>query len=50
MKNERTEITLKSYLDLAQLLKHYKGNHEENRLFALTQKVKGLKLLALWQE
>jgi len=50
MKNERTEITLKSYLDLAQLLKAYTGNHEENRLFALAQNVKGLKLLTLWQE
>jgi len=50
MKNERSEITLKTYLDLAQLLKHYTGNHEENRLFALAQKAKGLKLLKLWKE
>jgi hypothetical protein len=50
MKNERSTITLKSYLDLAQLLKHYRGNHEENRLFALAQKAKDLKLLKLWQE
>ena len=50
MKNERNKITLKSYLDLAQLLKQYKGKHEDNRVFALTQKRKGLRLLTLWQE
>jgi hypothetical protein len=49
MQKNNSQFTFKSYLDLAQLLKHYKGKHEENRVFALTQKIKGLKLLALWQ-
>jgi hypothetical protein len=50
MQKNNSHITFKSYLDLAQLLKQYKGKHEENRVFALTQKRKGLKLLTLWQE
>ncbi|HIP51163.1 MAG TPA: DUF2868 domain-containing protein [Campylobacterales bacterium] len=50
MKNKSNEITLKLYLDLAQLLQQYKGKHEDNRVFALTQKSKGLRLLTLWQE
>ncbi|CAA6801107.1 MAG: Unknown protein [uncultured Sulfurovum sp.] len=48
MQKKNSQFTLKSYLDLAQLLKHYKGNHEENRVFALAQKSKGLKLVSLW--
>ncbi|CAA6826194.1 MAG: Unknown protein [uncultured Sulfurovum sp.] len=50
MQKKSSNITLKSYLDLAQLLKKYKGKHEDNRLFALTQKSEELKLLSLWQE
>ncbi len=50
MQKKNSQITFKSYLDLAQLLKQYKSKHEENRVFALTQKRKGLKLLALWAE
>ena len=50
MQKNNSRITFKSYLDLAQLLKQYRGTHEENRVFALTQKRKGLKLLHLWQD
>ena len=50
MQKNNSRITFKSYLDLAQLLKQYRGTHEENRVFALTQKSKGLKLLDLWQD
>ncbi len=50
MQKNNTQLTLKSYLDLAQLLKYYRGDHEENRLFALTQKQKGIKLLNSWRE
>jgi hypothetical protein len=50
MQKNNSQITFKSYLDLAQLLKQYTGKHESNRIFALTQKRKGLKLLSLWQE
>ena len=50
MQKISSNIRLKSYLDLAQLLKKYKSTHEDNRVFALTQKNKGLKLLSLWQE
>ncbi|CAA6816136.1 MAG: Unknown protein [uncultured Sulfurovum sp.] len=50
MQRNKSQFTLKSYLDLVQLLKEYKGNHEENRVFALTQVKKELKLLFLWKE
>jgi hypothetical protein len=50
MQKNNSKFTFKSYLDLSQLLQEYKGKHEDNRAFALTQKRKGLRLLALWQE
>lgn len=50
MQKNNGQLTFKSYLDLAQLLKQYKAKHEDNRVFALTQKAKGLRLLSLWQE
>ena len=43
------KLTFKSYLDLAQLLEHYTGTHEENRFFSLTQKVEGVQALLLWK-
>ena len=50
MKNNTANFSFKSYLDLAQLLTKYRGTHEENRGFALSQKEKGLKLLSLWKD
>ncbi|CAA6807231.1 MAG: Unknown protein [uncultured Sulfurovum sp.] len=50
MQKNNSQFTFKSYLDLAQLLKEYKGNHKENRTFALTQQKKGLKLLITWKD
>ena len=52
MQKNSSLMTLKSYLDLNQLLYIYKGSHEENRIFALSQekKTKPLELLFLWQE
>jgi len=49
MQQKTTQLSLKSYLDLHQLLNVYRGSHEENRLFALTQKnQKPLALLLAW--
>ncbi|CAA6819558.1 MAG: Unknown protein [uncultured Sulfurovum sp.] len=50
MQKNNSQFTFKSYLDLAQLLKQYQGNHEDNRVFALTQTTKGSKLLTLWKD
>lgn len=50
MQKNNHQFTLKSYLDLTQLLKQYQGSHEENRAFALEKKKKGLKLLSLWKD
>ena len=52
MQKKNTQNRLKSYLDLNQLLRSYKGDHEENRTFALSQEkeLKPLELLSLWQE
>lgn len=50
MQKNNSQFTLKSYLDLAQLLQHYRGNHEENRIFSLKYKERGLKLLSLWKD
>ena len=47
---KNSQLNLKSYLDLAQLLKHYTATHQENRTFALTHKFQGLKLLLLWKD
>jgi len=35
MQTEQNKITIKSYLNLSQLLEKYRGSHEENRLFSL---------------
>jgi len=35
MQEKQNNITLKNYIDFTQLLQEYRGNHEENRLFAL---------------
>ena len=35
MQTKNHKISIKSYLDFAQLLKEYRGTHEENRVFAL---------------
>ena len=49
MQQKTTQLSLKSYLDLHQLLNIYRGSHEENRLFALSQKnQKPLALLLAW--
>jgi len=47
---EKKQITLKSYLDLHQLLETYHGTHEENRVFSLAQnrKLKSEELLLNW--
>ena len=55
MQKKSTNITLKSYLDLHQLLNIYKGSHEKNRTFALSQekkhgKQKKIPLLNTWQD
>jgi len=50
MQKNNNQFTLKSYLDLSQLLKQYQGNHEDNRVFALNEQEKGVKLLSLWRE
>ncbi len=47
---KNSQLNLKSYLDIAQLLKHYNPTHQENRTFALTKKLQGLNLLILWKE
>ena len=51
MQRKNTQLSIKSYLDLSQLLEEYKGNHEENRTFALQHeafKNDPLTLLYLW--
>ena len=51
MQTKNTQISIKSYLDLSQLLEKYKGNHEKNRTFALQHeafKNDPLTLLHLW--
>ena len=49
MQHKTTQLSLKSYLDLHQLLTTYRGSHEENRLFAISQKnQKPLALLLEW--
>lgn len=49
MQQKTTHLSLKSYLDLHQLLTIYRGSHEENRLFALAQKnQKPLVILLAW--
>jgi len=49
MQQKTTSLTLKSYLDLHQLLELYKGTHEKNRLFALAEKeANPVELLLLW--
>ena len=51
MQTKINKVTLKSYLDFAQLIKEYQGTHEENRVFALKHKEVGKnpsKLAMLW--
>ncbi len=51
LKNQK--LSIKSYLDLSQLLKEYRGSHEENRSFALKHKKlqkAPTKLLLKWLE
>jgi hypothetical protein len=46
-----SKLSIKSYLDIYQILKDYKINHEENRSFALKHKeleTKPIELLLLW--
>jgi len=46
-----SKLSIKSYLDIYQILKDYKSNHEENRSFALKHKElenRPIKLLLLW--
>lgn len=50
MQDNNHKITLKSYLDLAQLLKRHQGTHEENRSFGLKYQWDSLPLLQLWKE
>jgi len=50
MQQNNDKITVKSYLDLVQLLKHYQGTHEENRSFGLKYQLDTLPLLKLWKE
>ena len=38
MQTNITKVTIKSYLDFAQLRQEYQGSHEEHRLFALKHK------------
>jgi len=51
MQKKISQLTLKSYLDLHQLLSIYKGSHEKNRTFALADKrVKSLDKLLAWKD
>jgi len=51
MQQKTTQLSLKSYLDLNQLLAIYKGSHEENRLFSLSQKNRNsIVILLAWLE
>jgi len=49
MQENNHTITLKSYLDLVQLLKQYQGSHEVNRSFGLSHNEKEITLLNLWK-
>jgi len=53
MQTKNINLSLKSYLDISQLLKEYRGSHEENRIFALKQEKilkNPVKLLLLWSK
>ncbi len=55
MQKRNNKITLKSYLDLHQLLEKYRGSHEENRIFSLSKAVPGttpnkINLLLAWKD
>ena len=50
MQKNTSRFSFKFYLDLAQLLQEYTGKHEDNRVFALSKKEKGLTLLSLWKD
>ena len=51
MQNKNLNLSIKSYLDMSQLLQIYRGSHEENRSFALGEKnlqKTPIKLLLKW--
>ncbi|MCH9739879.1 MAG: DUF2868 domain-containing protein [Epsilonproteobacteria bacterium] len=51
MSSNKKKLSLSSYLDFAQLLESYQGNHEENRIFALKHKSlqnQPFSMLQLW--
>ena len=53
MQIKNSKISIKSYLNLSELLNEYRGTHEENRLFALKHKslLKNPKeILLIWME
>lgn len=53
MQRTINKVTIKSYLDFAQLIKEYPGSHEENRLFALKYKAlleRPKEMTLLWTE
>jgi hypothetical protein len=39
MQTETPKLSLKTYLDFVELLRCYRGDHESNRIFALTHKI-----------
>jgi len=51
MQTKTPKLSLKSYLDFATLLRSYRGDHEQNRIFALTHKsfvTDPIRRLLLW--
>ena len=51
MQNKKSKISIQSYLDFSELLKAYRGTHEENRVFALKHEAlhsNPKELLLLW--
>lgn len=53
MQKKNSEISIQSYLDFSELLKEYRGTHEDNRVFALNHEAllqKPKHLLLLWLE
>lgn len=48
MQRKNHKITIQDYLDFKQLVSFYKGNHKENRLFALKKKESSQNRVLLW--
>jgi len=48
MQRKNHKITIQDYLDFKQLVSFYKGNHKENRLFALKKKESSKNMVLLW--